>query len=171
MAVDSWDKDTNLLIYDEDIYNETSKIWVRDFKYPQTQVPSAQESFEVFIEHLLVTEDQDSEFVTISVKHESPLIAQEWTELVVDQLNNYFRSKDKVEAEIAVSYLKEEIAKTNFTEVKQVIAELLQGRTQQLSLIEVGEYYVFAYIDPPVVMEKNLSLLDQLFVLFLHLLE
>ena len=42
MAVDSWDKDTNLLIYDEDIYNETSKIWVRDFKYPQTQVPSAQ---------------------------------------------------------------------------------------------------------------------------------
>ena len=155
MAVDSWDKDTNLLIYDEDIYNETSKIWVRDFKYPQTQVPSAQESFEVFIEHLLVTEDQDSEFVTISVKHESPLIAQEWTELVVDQLNNYFRSKDKVEAEIAVSYLKEEIAKTNFTEVKQVIAELLQGRTQQLSLIEVGEYYVFAYIDPPVVMEKK----------------
>ena len=155
MAVDSWDKDTNLLIYDEDIYNETSKIWVRDFKYHQTQVPSAQESFEVFIEHLLVTEDQDSEFVTISVKHESPLIAQEWTELVVDQLNNYFRSKDKVEAEIAVSYLKEEIAKTNFTEVKQVIAELLQGRTQQLSLIEVGEYYVFAYIDPPVVMEKK----------------
>ena len=155
MAVDSWDKDINLLIYDEDIYNETSKIWVRDFKYPQTQVPSAQESFEVFIEHLLVTEDQDSEFVTISVKHESPLIAQEWTELVVDQLNNYFRSKDKVEAEIAVSYLKEEIAKTNFTEVKQVIAELLQGRTQQLSLIEVGEYYVFAYIDPPVVMEKK----------------
>ena len=155
MAVDSWDKDSNLLIYDEDIYNETSKIWVRDFKYPQTQVPSAQESFEVFIEHLLVTEDQDSGFVTISVKHESPLIAQEWTELVVDQLNNYFRSKDKVEAEIAVSYLKEEIAKTNFTEVKQVIAELLQGRTQQLSLIEVGEYYVFAYIDPPVVMEKK----------------
>ena len=61
MAVDSWDKDSNLLIYDEDIYNETSKIWVRDFKYPQTQVPSAQESFEVFIEHLLVTEDQDSD--------------------------------------------------------------------------------------------------------------
>ena len=26
---------------------------------------------------------------------------------------------------------------------------------QQLSLIEVGEYYVFAYIDPPVVMEKK----------------
>ncbi len=155
MALDSWNKNTNLISYDKDIYDKTSKTWVRNFKYPQTQVPSAQESFEVFKEHLLVAEDQDSGFVTISVKHQSPFIAQEWTELVVDQLNNYFRSKDKVEAEIAVTYLKEEIAKTNFTEVKQVIAELLQGRTQQLSLIEVGEYYVFAYIDPPVVMEKK----------------
>tara|TARA_B100001093_G_C26844989_1_gene1022328 strand:- start:2704 stop:3639 length:936 start_codon:yes stop_codon:yes gene_type:complete len=155
MAVDSWNKETNFLRYNEDIYNETSKIWLRDFKYPQTQIPSAQESFEVFKEHILVTDDQDSGFVTISVKHKSPFIAQEWTKLVVDQLNNYFRNKDKVEAEIAVTYLKEEIAKTNFTEVKQVIAELLQGRTQQLSLIEVGEYYVFAYIDPPVVMEKK----------------
>ena len=155
MAVESWDRETNLLRYNEDIYNGTSKVWLRDFKYPQTQVPSAQESFEVFKEHLLVSEDQDSGFVTISVKHKSPFIAQQWTKLVVDQLNNHFRHKDKVEAETALTYLKEEIAKTNFTEVKQVIAELLQGRTQQLSLIEVGEYYVFAYIDPPVVMEKK----------------
>ncbi len=155
MALESWNKDTNLLKYDEDIYNETSKTWVREFKHPNTQVPGAQESYEVFIKHLFVSQDQDSGFVTISIKHESPKIAQEWTELVVNQLNNYFRSKDKAEAQIAVSYLKEEIAKTNFTEVKQVIAELLQGRTQQLSLIEVGEYYVFAYIDPPVVMEKK----------------
>ena len=161
MALESWNKDTNLLKYDEDIYNETSKTWVREFKHPNTQVPGAQESYEVFIKHLSVSQDQDSGFVTISIKHESPKIAQEWTELVVNQLNNYFRSKDKAEAEIAVSYLKEEIAKTNFTEVKQVIAELLQGRTQQLSLIEVGEYYVFAYIDPPVVMEKKLNRSDQ----------
>ena len=156
-AIDSWNEDSNTIIYDNDIYDNTKKSWTRDFSYPQTQIPSSQEGYEVFMKHLLVSEDPDSGFVTIAVKHQSPYIAQKWTELVVNQINNYFRTKDKIEAEIAVAYLQEQIAKTNFTEVKQVIAELLQGRTQQLSLIEVGEYYVFAYIDPPVVMEKKVE--------------
>jgi uncharacterized protein involved in exopolysaccharide biosynthesis len=31
----------------------------------------------------------------------------------------------------------------------------MQSRTQQLTLIEVSKYYVFDYIDPPIVMEKK----------------
>lgn len=155
MALDSWIKESNSLVYKEDIYDETIDTWIRDFQYPQKQIPSAQESYSVFRQHIQISEDEDSGFVIISIKHKSPFIAQEWTELVVNEINDYFRTKDKTEAEISATYLKEQIAKTNFTEIKKVVAELLQARTQQLSLIEVGEYYVFAYIDPPVVMEKK----------------
>ena len=45
--------------------------------------------------------------------------------------------------------------KTNFTEIKQAIATLLQKETQKLTLIAVNESYVFEYIDPPSVMEKK----------------
>ena len=156
MAVKSWNAVTNTVVYDNKLYNHTTQTWVRDFKYPQTQIPSAQESFVIFInEHLSVSEDQDTFFVTISVKHQSPFVAQAWTKLIVKELNNFFRVKDKAEAQGAVDYLNTQIAQTSFTEVKLAIAELLQQKTQQLSLIEVSDFYVFDYIDPPVAMAKT----------------
>jgi len=48
-------------------------------------------------------------------------------------------------------------SKTTFSEIKQVIAQLLQQKTQKLTLIEVNDFYVFEYIDPPVVMEKKIG--------------
>jgi len=121
MAVDSWDKNTSSIKYDTNIFDESKNSWTRKVSYPKILIPSAQESFEVFKGHINVFEEKDSGFVTISVKHESPLIAQKWTLLIVDQLNNYFRTKDKKEAEIAVSYLKNQIAQTSYTEIKQLL--------------------------------------------------
>ena len=94
-------------------------------------------------------------FISILVNHQSPYVAKVWVELIVDQLNYFYRSKDRLEAEAAVDYLNIQIAKTSFTEIKQVIAQLLQQKTQQLTLIEVNEFYVFDYIDPPSVMEEK----------------
>ena len=48
---------------------------------------------------------------------------------------------------------KTQIAKTNLAEVKQVLASLLQQEIQKLTLIQASEFYVYEYIDPPVVME------------------
>ncbi|MDA9322357.1 chain length determinant protein, partial [Gammaproteobacteria bacterium] len=53
------------------------------------------------------------------------------------------------------SYLNDQIVMTSLSEIKQVIAELLQQETQKLTLIEGNQFYVFEYIDPPVVMEKK----------------
>jgi len=42
---------------------------------------------------------------------------------------------------------------TGLSEIKQVIAQLLQEETKKLTLIEANQYYVFDYIDPPAIME------------------
>lgn len=156
MAMESWDPITKKIKYDINIFDETTQMWVRDYSSIQSQIPSAQESFDVFLQdHLSVSQDQETGFVTISIKHQSPYVAQSWTELIVKELNNFYRVKDKAEAQAAVDYLNTQIAQTNFTETKIVIAELLQKKTQQLTLIEVSDFYVFDYIDPPAVMEKK----------------
>ena len=156
MAIESWDASNNTIHYDDAIYDENKKMWIRDYEYPQTKIPSAQESFQVFIDnHLSVAEDSETFFVTIAIKHPSPYIAQEWTELIVKELNNFFRIKDKAEAQAAVNFLNAQLSQTTFNEVKLAIAELLQSKTQQLTLIEVNDFYVFDYIDPPAVMEKK----------------
>jgi len=154
MAVKFWDFETNTLVYDEDTYETNSKTWVRDYKYPMKQIPSAQESFEVFIkEHISLSEDRDTGFVSLSIKHQSPFIAKQWSELVIDEVNNFYRTKDRLESEKAVRYLNRQITTTGLSEIKQVIAQLLQEETKKLTLIEANKYYVFDYIDPPAVME------------------
>ncbi|MDA9804414.1 Wzz/FepE/Etk N-terminal domain-containing protein [Gammaproteobacteria bacterium] len=155
LAVESWDMTSNTISYKNDIYDEEKQSWVRDFSYPQTQIPSAQEAFVSFMENLKISTDLETGFVKLSIKHQSPFIAKSWTELVVKEINEYFRIKDKAEAQAAVKYLNMQIAQTSFTEIKQVIAELLQQKTQQLTLIEASDFYVFEYIDPPAVMERK----------------
>lgn len=156
MALKKWDSDKNKIIYDNNVYDESEKKWVRNFSFPQNQIPSAQESFEVFRDkHLTVVEDPKIGFVTVKIKHQSPTIAMHWTSLTIDQINAYYREKDKTEAERAVKYLNSQIANTNLSEIKQVIAALLQQETQKLTLVEANDSYVYEYIDPPVVMEKK----------------
>ena len=156
MALKSWNSSSNTISYYDDIYNKDNKQWVREVEYPKTQMPSAQESFEVFKNnHLQISEDIETGFITVAVRHQSPYIAKEWTALIVKEVNNFFRIKDKIEAQAAVDYLNKQIAKTTLTEIKVVIAELLQQKTQQLTLSEVSDFYVFEYIDPPAVMEQK----------------
>jgi LPS O-antigen subunit length determinant protein (WzzB/FepE family) len=156
LAVESWNSSTNNISYNNSLYNEISKTWTREAQHPKTQIPSAQEAFAVFMnEHLSLSIDPETGFVTISIKHKSPFIAKAWTELVVKEINSFFRIKDEAEAMAALNFLNAQISQTTFTEIKQVIAQLLQQKTQQLTLIEVSDFYVFEYIDPPAVMERK----------------
>ena len=47
------------------------------------------------------------------------------------------------------------MAKTRFSEIKQVTAELLGQEIQRLTLIEANSDYVFEYVYPPDVMEQK----------------
>jgi len=154
MAVKSWNSKTNTLTFDDSIYDTNSNTRIRDYTYPKQQIPSAQESFEVFkTEHLSLTEDIKSGFITLSIKHQSPFVAKQWVELVVSEVNAFYRQKDKLESEKAASYLNQQISMTGLSEIKEVLAQLLQEETKKLTLIEANQYYVFDYIDPPAVME------------------
>ena len=156
MAVKSWNFNENIIELDPKIYDSKKKKWIRDFSYPKKRIPSAQESFKTFSEkHFTVIEDKKTGFITLSIKHQSPHVAKKWVEIIVDEINGFYRKKDKTEAEKAVNYLNMQINKTNLAEIKQVMAELLQQETQKLTLIEANDFYVFDYIDTPALMEEK----------------
>jgi LPS O-antigen subunit length determinant protein (WzzB/FepE family) len=155
MALESWNSKKNTLAFDKNIFDTNSNTWIRDFSYPQQQIPSSQESYEVFKQHLSLNDDKKSGFITLSIKHQSPFVAKQWVELVVNEVNSFYRQKDKSKSEKAVSYLSQQISMASLSEIKQALAQLLQEETKKLTLIEANQYYVFDYIDPPAVMEKK----------------
>lgn len=155
MALDYWDYQSNTLVYDESIYKKDTNAWVRGYSYPKKQIPTAQESYKAFLKHFNIIEDNKTGFLVLNVKHQSPYIAKQWAELLINQVNVFYRKKDKSEAEKAVGYLNQQITVTSLSEVKEAIAELLQEETKRLTLIEANESYVFEYIDPPALMERK----------------
>lgn len=156
MALKSWDFESNEINYDQSIYDSKSNNWVRDKSNSLQRVPSAQESFEVFINtNMHINVDQKSKFVSLSIKHQSPKVAKEWVELIVKEINSFYRNKDKSESEKAINYLSKQIELTTISEVRQAISSLLQEETKKLALIEANDFYVFEYIDPPAIMEKK----------------
>jgi len=157
MAIKSWDPDSNTIEYEDDKYNKVSQRWVRKFNYPKKQIPSAQESYKQFIKIMDVKKDEENDFLNISVKHQSPYIAEAWTRLIVDEINELYKTNDRLESEAAINYLNLQIAQTSYTEIRLVIANLLEQKMQQMALIEANRFYLFSYIDPPTVMEEKFS--------------
>jgi len=156
MALKSWDNQTNKLSYDEEIFNESDNSWIRDFSYPGTRIPTAQESYKKFHEkHFSFSEDTKTGFITLSIKHQSPNIAKEWSELIFREINSFYRQKDKLNSEQSAEFLISKIAMTNISEIKEAMAALLQQEIQKLTLIEVNQSYVFDYLDPPQIMEQK----------------
>ena len=156
MALKAWDSETNTVVFNENLFDINTNSWIRDYSYPKHQIPSAQESFLVFTkQHIRVSEDKNSGFITLSIKHQSPFLAKQWVELIVDEINNFYRKKDKAESEKAVIYLNQQISGTSLSEIKEVLANLLQDEIKKLALIEANKFYVFDYIDTPAVMEKK----------------
>jgi len=49
------------------------------------------------------------------------------------------------------------MALTSYTEIKQVVAQLLKQKMQQLTLIEANEFYVFSYLDQPAVPKEKIE--------------
>ena len=156
MALKSWNFETNALYYDEKIYDKKTQmngsenilILNNNFQVLKKVIKYLQNNFNL-------SEDKKSGFLTLSIKHQSPYIAKQWAELLIDQVNSFYRQKDKSESEKAVSYLNQQISMSGLSEIKQALAKLLQEETKKLALIEANEFYVFDYIDPPVVMETK----------------
>lgn len=156
VAYKSWNSSTNSSEYNEKIYDKSNDSWKIGNGSSGDLSPSVQRSFDIFItNHLSIDVDRKTNFVTIKIKHQSPYVANKWTEIAINQINSFYREKDRNEAEKASEYLNGLLAKTNLAEIKQVIAKLLQQETQKLTLIQANDFYVFEYIDPPAVMEKK----------------
>ena len=78
MAVDFWSEASDALAYDPDVYDAETKTWVREVDPPRQARPSMQEAHKEFMEILSVSEEKDTGYVTVSIEHKSPVVAQQW---------------------------------------------------------------------------------------------
>jgi uncharacterized protein involved in exopolysaccharide biosynthesis len=155
MAVESWNAGSGDIVFDPESYDAASKTWVRDVEPPKSAKPSAQEAHKAFAKVLGVSEDKQTGYFTVSVDHQSPVVAAQWVNWLVEDVNAAVKSQDVAEAEKSIEYLKQQVDNTSLADLQAMFFELIQSQTETVMLAEVRPEYVFKTIDPAVIPEEK----------------
>jgi len=157
MASNGWDRTSNNLKLDDNIYSVADDKWVRDVDLPFKPKPSLLEAHEHFMDIFNVTKDKDSGMFTLTVEHYSPYLAKKWADLLVVEINNEMRDREFREAENSINYLTKQIEKTNLSEVRIMLFSLIEEQTKTVMLTNVRDEYIFSIVDPAIVPERKVK--------------
>ena len=155
MAVKAWDAGSGEIVFDPESYDIASKTWVREVEAPKLSIPSAQEAHKAFSEILVVSQDKQTSYVTVSIEHQSPVVAAQWVNWLVEDVNAAVKAQDVAEAEKSIEYLREQVTNTSLADLQAVFFDLIQSQTETVMLAEVRQEYVFKTIDPAVAPEEK----------------
>lgn len=164
MASSGWDRDSNSLLYDDELYDVQSKTWVREVKLPFKAEPSLLEAHEAFMENFSINQDKLTKMIKVSLEHYSPELAAQWLSLLVKDINEEIRQRDLREAERSIVYLNKQIEETKIADVRATLFSLVEEQMKTKMLANVRSEYVFKTIDPPVVPEMKAKPLRALIV-------
>ena len=157
MAVKKWNQASNTLTYDESAFNSGSGQWVKKVSSLKSNIPSSQEAYRKYTAIMSVNEDKKTQFVTLSVEHESPFIAQQWVEIVRDQIDQLMRDQDRQTAKKSIEYLNTLAPTVNYEEIKQALSSLQQEQMKKLMMVEANDNYIFKVLDSPIVPELKVK--------------
>ncbi|WP_299807118.1 Wzz/FepE/Etk N-terminal domain-containing protein [uncultured Shewanella sp.] len=154
MAAEKWVMATNTVVYDNELYNSETKVWLRETQAPFKPEPSMQEAFNVFKDIIKVNSAKDTGMVTVSVEHLSPHIAQQWVNWLVEDINKVMKERDVAEAIRSSEFLNKQIAMTNVADIRSILYKLIEEQAKTIMFAEVRDEYVFKTIDPAIVAES-----------------
>lgn len=156
-AAEGWNRSANKLTINPELYDETSKKWLREFDEAkgQTAAPSSWELFKKIKDRVSVSQDKNSGLISLSVEYYSPILAKEWVDKLVKAINAHIQKQDREEATRSIEYLKSKINETNISDMQAVFYQLIEGQTKTLMLAEVSEEYVFKTLSSAKVAEEK----------------
>jgi capsule polysaccharide export protein KpsE/RkpR len=135
MASEGWDRPTNTVLINESVFDSSEGTWLGTGGPSLEAKPSLQEAHASFLGgHLSLNEDSNTGFITLKVTHYSPEVAQKWSELIIQSINEAVRSRDVNEAENSISFLQAQRLKTNLVSMTQVFSELIEEKTKTVML-------------------------------------
>lgn len=150
MAYDSFDPLSKLSTYKNKEYDVINNKWVRNVSYPKEVIPSINEAYKQFFkENFLISKDETSGIITLSVIHESPFIAQEWLNFIIFNINDFMRNIEVSRAQKALDFLKTQMSTSANSELLKVLANMAEAKYQTIMLSEVSDEFVFRTIQKP----------------------
>ncbi|MCE0558557.1 Wzz/FepE/Etk N-terminal domain-containing protein [Motilimonas sp. E26] len=150
-----WNKDSDELILDPEVYDSVKGEWTREVKPGESITPTDWESYKLFQPVIAVSQDKENGLVTLSVEFLSPNLAQKWVTLLIKDLNQVMKEKELLESEKNINYLQEQLNQTTIADMQSVFYQLIEDQIKNRMLAKVQDEFVFKVVDPAVVPEEK----------------
>lgn len=139
----------------DDVTN-IKKSLIETFLGSNSEVFSFDSSYSNFYtKRLGINFNTKKEILTLSITHPSQEAAKKILDIVIFEFNSYVRNRDILKASRSIELLREEIAKTQSSEVKLVLSNYLFQDLRKLQLSEISNEYAFEVIESPRIPEKK----------------
>lgn len=155
MAAEGYDSDSRQFNYKENVYDIKNKIWVRDFKFPQTLEPSDIEVVEKFKESFSTSYARKTMLININFKSYSPQFSLDVISKLIAHYNLFMRNNDMAEAESSIGYLEHELVASKYQEVKLALQQIMEEQYKKLALAKTRNDYALRIIEQPLLAAKK----------------
>ena len=154
-AAKNWDKGSNKLQIDQDIYDTKTSTWLVEDDYGQPGPPSSWELYESFLDRVTVSEDKKSGLISVSIEYYSPQIAKKWLDLYISAINEHMQKRQVEKVSRNIEYLETQINKTDIAEMQEVFYSIIQEQIKSKMLAEASPDYAFIPVSPSMEPEEN----------------
>ena len=155
MAAKTWSRETNTVIYDEELYIAEQEKWIREVELPFKPKPSMQEAYKEFSKIISASTDKETGMVKITIEHVSPYIAQQWVSWLIQDINATMKHSEVLEANKSTNFLTQQLEQTKIADIRAVLYKLVEEQTKTIMFANVRDEYAFKTIDPALVPEEK----------------
>ncbi len=153
-AAEGWNKTSNVLTIDSDLYDKDSNKWLID-EDGQLRAPTSWELYKAFSKRLSVSEDKKSGLTSVSIEYFSPIVAKNWVDLYVAAINEHMRQRKQSQVNSNIEYLQAQIEKTSIAEMREVFYQIIEEQVKNKMLAEASPEYAFVTVSPSMVPEEK----------------
>ena len=146
LAAKSFNKDSKVLNYDQEIFSTKDKTFVGEFSDEEHLFDEIKT---VVNRDLSVTKNNKNQFIEIKYTHVSPEFAKEFLDKLIKDVNELNRIKELNRSNEAVDYLVDLRTKTNNNEINDSISKLTESELKKQMVANISEYFLIEPIDNP----------------------
>lgn len=154
-AAMEYDKSKNKIIFDNKIYDEKNKKWIREPRSYLKSEPSYLEAHPKFLSMIKSSRHPETGYLRLSFTHPSPIFAKEVLDIIFNEVNNILRTKDLQRSIESLDFLNNQLSKTNLQQLRDSIGALTEQQLNTQMFASINKDYAISYIDPPFVPEKK----------------
>lgn len=131
------------------------KVWDTDTKTwkerRSEEMPTLWQMVNEFLDMISITENKNDNMVVLSVEWHDRKDVTFWANDLIEQLNHYMKQSAIDDSRKGIEYLRNELANTEISELRQVIINMIETQIKQVMLASIRSDFAFKVIDPAVV--------------------